>query len=86
MGGEKNAETPCSRPVCHCAQFQHVNNVHYVRFLESNRMFFAEKLAGKLAPARQRDIMRGSGQSFILQGISVRYRRPVVWVAEDGRE
>ncbi|PWN37845.1 uncharacterized protein FA14DRAFT_159699 [Meira miltonrushii] len=60
-------------------QFQHVNNVHYVRFLESNRMLFADKLAEKLEPARRKDIVTGKGESFILQSIAVRYRRPVVY-------
>ena len=60
-------------------QFQHVNNVHYVRFLESNRMLFADKLAEKLTPARRNDIVTGKGESFILQSIAVRYRRPVLY-------
>lgn len=60
-------------------QFQHVNNVHYVRFLESNRMLFADKLAEKLTPERRKDIVTGKGDSFILQSIAVRYRRPVVY-------
>lgn len=60
-------------------QFQHVNNVHYVRFLESNRMLFADKLAEKLTSKRRQDIVTGKGESFILQSIAVRYRRPVVY-------
>lgn len=60
-------------------QFQHVNNVHYIRFLESNRMLFADKLAEKLTSDRRRDIVTGKGESFILQSIAVRYRRPVVY-------
>lgn len=41
-------------------------------------MLFAEKIAERLEHQRKMDIIRGTGESFILQGISVRYRRPVV--------
>jgi acyl-CoA thioesterase FadM len=55
-----------------------VNNVNYVRFIESSRMLFAQKIAEKLPLHRRDDILRGTGESFILQSIAVRYRRPVV--------
>lgn len=63
-------------------QFQHVNNVHYVRWFESARMYFAERLIhdapdGLFTPLRTEEIMRGTGKSFILASINVRYRRPV---------
>lgn len=60
-------------------QFQHVNNVHFVRWFESARMFFATTLTKDLAPERQEEIAKGTGKSFILAGINVRYRRPVVY-------
>lgn len=62
-------------------QFQHVNNVHYVRWFESARMFFAESLTKDkhFMEERKQGVLRGTGQSFILAGINVRYRRPIVY-------
>lgn len=60
-------------------QFQHVNNVHFVRWFESARMFFATSLTKDLSPERKEEIAKGTGKSFILAGINVRYRRPVVY-------
>ncbi len=60
-------------------QFQHVNNVHFVRWFESARMFFANTLAKDFSPQRQEEVNRGTGKSFILAGINVRYRRPVLY-------
>lgn len=60
-------------------QFQHVNNVHFVRWFESARMFFANTLAKDFTPQRQEEVNRGTGKSFILAGINVRYRRPVLY-------
>lgn len=60
-------------------QFQHVNNVHYLRFVESARMKFAEKGMAALLPLhRQQEIAKGTGQSFILHSVSLRYKSPVV--------
>lgn len=62
-------------------QFQHVNNVHFVRWFESARMFFANQLSqsDEFTDKRREEINRGTGKSFILAGINVRYRRPVVY-------
>lgn len=60
-------------------QFQHVNNVHFVRWFESSRMFFTQILTSELPKERQDEISKGTGKSFILAGINVRYRRPVVY-------
>lgn len=62
-------------------QFQHVNNVHFVRWFESARMFFANTLSQteEFTEKRREEINRGTGKSFILAGINVRYRRPVVY-------
>ncbi|SPO20398.1 uncharacterized protein UTRI_00795_B [Ustilago trichophora] len=62
-------------------QFQHVNNVHFVRWFESARMFFANKLTEgeTFTDERRQQVNRGTGKSFILAGINVRYRRPVVY-------
>ena len=55
-----------------------MNNVHYLRFIESARMRFAEAIAAQLTPERRMEILRGTGQGFILHSISLRYKRPVV--------
>ncbi|SAM59384.1 uncharacterized protein UBRO_01086 [Ustilago bromivora] len=62
-------------------QFQHVNNVHFVRWFESARMFYANTLtkSDDFSEKRREEITRGTGKSFILAGINVRYRRPVVY-------
>ncbi|SJX60766.1 uncharacterized protein SRS1_11992 [Sporisorium reilianum f. sp. reilianum] len=62
-------------------QFQHVNNVHFVRWFESARMFFANCLTDSpdFSEQRREEITRGTGKSFILAGINVRYRRPVLY-------
>jgi len=60
--------------------FQHVNNVHYVRWYESARMRWGQVLAQYLEDEKRRnDILRGTGVSFILAGIHVRYRRPLLY-------
>lgn len=62
-------------------QFQHVNNVHFVRWFESARMFFANSITSTpdFSSERREEINRGKGKSFILAGINVRYRRPVLY-------
>lgn len=59
--------------------FLHVNNVRFVRFFESARMAWAEQVAGQLGDEKRKwDLIKGRGVSFILGGIDVKYRRPVV--------
>ncbi|PWY97185.1 Thioesterase/thiol ester dehydrase-isomerase [Testicularia cyperi] len=62
-------------------QFGHVNNVRFVRWFESSRMFFSEQLMNQdhFTDQRRNEVLRGTGKSFILANISVRYRRPVVY-------
>lgn len=60
-------------------QFQHVNNVHYLRWLESARMNFLAAMAGRLPPEQAANMLRGKGTSFILAGANLRYIRPVVY-------
>ncbi|KAE8213961.1 hypothetical protein CF327_g2595 [Tilletia walkeri] len=60
--------------------FQHVNNVRYVRWYESARMRWGQALAQHIDDEKRRnDILRGTGVSFILGGINVRYRRPLLY-------
>ncbi|KLO13283.1 Thioesterase/thiol ester dehydrase-isomerase [Schizopora paradoxa] len=60
--------------------FQHVNNVRYVRYLESGRIVWMYHLALELGgPILAKDMISGRGVSLILKDISVRYRRPVTF-------
>ena len=62
----------------HSDIFQHVNNVHYVRFFESSRMAWVENVADRLGDEKRKmDLIRGRGVGVILAGINVTYRRPV---------
>lgn len=59
--------------------FRHLNNVRYVRFIESGRMKYFEELAKSLEPERARAMLEGRGKSIILKNISVNFKRPVVY-------
>jgi len=60
--------------------FRHLNNVHYVRFLESSRMKWLESLAERAGGTQRRDkMLAGKGISLILKSVSVRYKRPVTY-------
>ncbi|KAG9003900.1 hypothetical protein FRB94_002817 [Tulasnella sp. JGI-2019a] len=59
--------------------FRHLNNVRYVRFIESGRMKYFEELAKSLDPERARKMLEGRGKSIILKSISVNFKHPVVY-------
>jgi len=60
--------------------FKHVNNVRYVRYLESGRIVWMYHLALELGGVKlAQDMIGGRGVSLILKEISVRYRRPVTY-------
>ncbi|KZS99723.1 Thioesterase/thiol ester dehydrase-isomerase [Laetiporus sulphureus 93-53] len=60
--------------------FQHVNNVRYVRFLESSRIEWMVSLGKEIGGAsRADDMLAGRGISLILKTISIDYKRPVVY-------
>ncbi|KAH8116344.1 HotDog domain-containing protein [Phellopilus nigrolimitatus] len=60
--------------------FRHVNNVRYVRYLESARMHWLQSIGQELGgQERVRDMVAGKGISLILGEISVRFRRPVTY-------
>ncbi|KAN0060313.1 hypothetical protein ACQY0O_007642 [Thecaphora frezii] len=65
----------------HHDQFSHVNNVHYLRWIESARMVFFESLLDPNSTSAQRreEVIRGTGKSVILAGVELRYRRPVTY-------
>lgn len=42
-------------------------------------MNFAATMAAALPAARREEIVRGTGKSFILAGVNLRYRRPVTY-------
>lgn len=70
-----------TQPVCwgDCDSFRHVNNVQYLRWLESGRMKFLSVLSSQLPPEQQANMVQGKGKSFILAGANLRYRRPVTY-------
>ncbi|ESK90120.1 thioesterase superfamily protein [Moniliophthora roreri MCA 2997] len=60
--------------------FQHVNNVHYVRFIESSRTHWMSHLGHRLGgPAKAQALLKGQGVSLILKSIEVKFRRPVTY-------
>lgn len=60
--------------------FRHVNNVRYVRFLETGRIIWLTSLALELGgQQRVQAMLAGKGVSVILKDISVKFRRPVTY-------
>jgi len=60
-----------------CDMFQHVNNVQFVKWIESARIRYCESLP---LPAKLiRNMLSGKGTGFILKDVTVQYRRPVTW-------
>ncbi len=49
------------------------------RWYESARMHWAATLASKLPENLASDIVKGTGESFILAGANIRFKRPVVY-------
>lgn len=60
-------------------QFRHVNNVHYIRWLESARMEWVTTVGGALSAELREDIVRGRNTGIILATNFCRYRRPVTF-------
>ncbi|KAG8979735.1 hypothetical protein FRB90_007985 [Tulasnella sp. 427] len=59
--------------------FRHLNNVRYVRFIESGRMKYFSELAKCLSAESAKNMLEGKGKSLILKKISVNFKRPVVY-------
>ncbi|KAI0675625.1 Thioesterase/thiol ester dehydrase-isomerase [Trametes maxima] len=60
--------------------FQHVNNVRYLRFLESGRIHWMRALGHEIGGPEKADAMiKGKGVSLILKSVSLDYKRPVVF-------
>ncbi|KAJ8586164.1 hypothetical protein M405DRAFT_373664 [Rhizopogon salebrosus TDB-379] len=64
----------------HHDAFRHVNNAHYLRFIESGRMVwlmaFGKALGGE---ERVKEMLAGQGISLILKSININFRRPVTF-------
>ncbi|KAG1747932.1 Thioesterase/thiol ester dehydrase-isomerase [Suillus paluster] len=64
----------------HHDAFRHVNNVHYLRFVESGRiawvMAFGKALGGE---ERVKAMLAGQGVSVILKSMNINFRRPVTF-------
>ncbi|KDQ26457.1 hypothetical protein PLEOSDRAFT_1113077 [Pleurotus ostreatus PC15] len=60
--------------------FQHVNNVNYLRYLESGRIHWMLALGREIGgPQKAKDMMSGKGVSLILKSVSLNYKRPVTY-------
>ncbi|KAG2057511.1 Thioesterase/thiol ester dehydrase-isomerase [Suillus hirtellus] len=64
----------------HHDSFRHVNNAHYLRFIESGRMVWLMAL-GKVLGGEERvkAMLAGQGVSLILKSTNINYRRPVTF-------
>lgn len=60
-------------------QFQHVNNVHFSKFIESNRMLFFSLVSEQMGKERHEEIVKGKGVGIILSSLSIRFKRPVLY-------
>ncbi|TDL23718.1 Thioesterase/thiol ester dehydrase-isomerase [Rickenella mellea] len=58
--------------------FRHLNNVHYLKYIESARIHWMTSLALELGgEQRVREMLTGKGVSLILKDISIKFKRPV---------
>ncbi|WFC98253.1 hypothetical protein MYAM1_000978 [Malassezia yamatoensis] len=60
-------------------QFRHVNNVHYIRWLESARMHWLKQLGKTIPRQLYEDIEKGQNIGVILATNFCRYRRPLLY-------
>lgn len=60
-------------------QFRHVNNVRYIRWMESARMYWLQQLASRLPQELYEDLVLGRNVGVILATNFCRYRRPLVY-------
>ncbi|KAG2123477.1 Thioesterase/thiol ester dehydrase-isomerase [Suillus clintonianus] len=64
----------------HHDSFRHVNNVHYLRFIESGRTMWLVALGKALGgEERVKAMLAGQGVSFILKSANINFRRPVTF-------
>ncbi|KAG2072435.1 Thioesterase/thiol ester dehydrase-isomerase [Suillus decipiens] len=64
----------------HHDSFRHVNNAHYLRFIESGRMVWLMALGEVLGgEERVKAMLAGQGISLILKSANVNFRRPVTF-------
>ncbi|KAF8517940.1 Thioesterase/thiol ester dehydrase-isomerase [Hysterangium stoloniferum] len=60
--------------------FRHVNNVRYVRFVESSRIQWLTRLGEEVGgPAAAADLISGRGVGIILKSVKVDFKRPVTY-------
>ncbi|KAH7890984.1 Thioesterase/thiol ester dehydrase-isomerase [Phlebopus sp. FC_14] len=64
----------------HHDAFRHVNNAHYLRFIESGRIQWMIVIGNLLGgQGRTQAMLAGQGVSLILKSININYRRPVTF-------
>jgi len=59
--------------------FRHVNNVHFLRYLESSRIHWMRSWREELGDVWARDILSGKGVGVILKSIDLKFRRPALY-------
>ncbi|WFD18075.1 hypothetical protein MCAP1_000287 [Malassezia caprae] len=60
-------------------QYRHVNNVHYLRWFESARMRWIQRMSRTLDPVHRDNLVQGRGIGVIVAASMCRYRRPVTY-------
>ncbi|KAH8927694.1 Thioesterase/thiol ester dehydrase-isomerase [Atractiella rhizophila] len=61
--------------------FRHINNAHYLRYLETGRVALMRSflLEHRLPKQQSDDLLNATGLGFILAEITLKYRRPVTY-------
>lgn len=60
-------------------EYKHVNNVHYARYIESNRTLFYHIMTKRLKAEKHKQIMKMSGNIVVLTSVLIRFKRPIVY-------
>ncbi|ODN89696.1 hypothetical protein L198_06387 [Cryptococcus wingfieldii CBS 7118] len=59
--------------------FQHVNNVQFLRWIESARIRYGESWGPVLGEKAVYDLLHAKGTGFILKDVSIKYRAPITY-------
>ncbi|KXN71907.1 Thioesterase/thiol ester dehydrase-isomerase [Conidiobolus coronatus NRRL 28638] len=59
--------------------FQHLNNVHWLRFVESGRIDYMSMLGLHMSKEQTDDLLKGKKIGFIVKSQEIKYRLPVTY-------
>lgn len=80
MGYDANSFWEQSITWGHHDAFRHVNNAHYLRFIESGRIQWLMNLGNALGgKERVQAMLAGQGVSLILKSVHIDFRRPITF-------